>query len=213
MCPNVCRPLEDDSSAVVSQSKRIVPDSSGRMVASQESAEDLFVGESATQLDIFNKPQEPRSRKRKEMDEEIDVDELESLMSEEFFDEVPAEEGQPAQAAAFSLPEKKQETPFVGESSASKKQRVHLEEPRIVATPRGRSEKDSTQPTNSCGKHVSIKTQPVCSPESVAVQLRPSKPLRVENANSSSNILLFKDKTDSSPFEVKHHILFVLNSF
>lgn len=225
---NVLRPLEDDSSAVVSESKRLVLDPRGRMeaphnsasVASQESAADLFVRESAPWPEaVFNKPQEPRSRKRKEMDEEIDVDELESLMSEEFYHEAPAEERQPVQAAAtaFSLPQEKQEAPCVGDSSASKKQRVRLEGPRSGATPRGRGEKDSTPPTNSCRQNrqplVSIKTEPVLSPESVAVQLQPSKPLRVESASSSPNIWPCKDKSNSSSFEVKHQISLVVNSF
>lgn len=221
LCKNSCRPLEDDSSAAVSESKRLVLDSSGRMeaphtstsVASQESAADLFVGRSAPQPGpVLKKAEEPCSRKRKEMDAEIDVDELESLMSEEFFDEVPAENGRPVQAAAaaFSLPEKKQETPFVGESSASKKQRVHLGEPRSSTTPRGRSEKDSTPLTNSSRQNkqpfVSIKTEPVFSPEREAVRLESSKPLRVETDTSRPVILPVKDNDDGSLFEVKHHL-------
>lgn len=220
------RPLEDDSSAVVSESKRPVLESSGGMQAPDTSvtsrgaqrlpavtsAADLFVRESAPRPGAVSKKaqEEPRSRKRKEMDEEMDIDELESLMSEDFFDEAPAEKGQPAQAAAtaFSLTEKKQAPLFVGESSSSKKQRVHLEEPGSGATPRGRSEKDSTPPTNSNRENkqplVSIKTEPVRSPESRALQLESSKPLRVETANSSPNILPFEDNDDGSLIEVKH---------
>lgn len=228
LCQNSRRPLEDDSSAAVSESKRLVLDSRGRMeaphtstsVASQDSAADLFVQRSAPQpVAVLNKAPEPRSRKRKEMDEDIDVDELESLMSEDFFDEVPAAESQPVQAAAaaaaFNLPEKKQETPLGGESSVSKKQRVHLEEPRSGAKPRGCSEKDSTPPTNGSRQNkqpfVSIKTEPECSPERAAVQLESSRPLRVETANSSQNILPIKDNDDGSMFEVKHHFQFALN--
>lgn len=227
------RPLEDDSSAVVSESKRPVLESSGgtqapdtsvtsrgaqrlpavTSAASRESAADLFVRESAPRPGAVSKKaqEEPRSRKRKEMDEEIDMDELESLMSEDFFDAAPAEKGQPAQAAAttaFGLTEKKQAPLFVGESSSSKKQRVHLEEPGSGATPRGRSEKDSTPPTSSSRENkqplVSIKTEPVRSPESRALQLESSKPLRVETANSSPNILPFEDNDDGSLIEVKH---------
>lgn len=228
------RPLEDDSSAVVSESKRPVLESSGGMqapdtsvtskgaqrlpavtsAASQESAADLFVRESAPRpgADSKKAQEEPRSRKRKEMDEEIDMDELESLMSEDFFDEALAEKGQPAQAAAtgFSLTEKKQAPLFVGELSLSKKQRVHLEEPASGTMPRGRSEKDSTPPTNSSRENkqplVSIKTEPVCSPESRALQPESSKPLRVETANSSPNILPFEDNDDGSLIEVKHSL-------
>ncbi|XP_075868539.1 nibrin [Nelusetta ayraudi] len=213
---NKKRPLEDDSSAVASESKRPVLESSGGMrapdtsvtsrgaqrlpvvtsAASQESAADLFVRESAPRPGASSKKaqEEPRSRKRKEMDEEIDIDELESLMSEDFFDEAPAEKGQPAQAAAtaFSLTEKKQAPLFVGESSSSKKQRVHLEEPGSGAT---NSSRENKQPL------VSIKTEPVRSPESRALQLESSKPLRVETANSSLNILPFEDNDDGSLIE------------
>lgn len=224
---NKKRPLEDDPSAVVSEPKRPALESSGGMqapdtsvtsrgaqrlpavtsAASQESAADLFVRESAPRPGgVSEKAQEePRSRKRKEMDEDIDMDELESLMSEDFFDEAPAEEGQPAQATAFSLTEKKQAPLFVGKSSSSKKQRVHLEEPGSGATPRSRSEKDSTPPTNSSRENkqplVSIKTEPVRSPESQVLQLKSSKPLRVETANSSPNILPFQDNDDGSVIE------------
>lgn len=180
-------------------------------VASQESAADLFVRESAPQPGaVLKKAQEPHSRKRKEMDQEIDVDELESLMSEDFFDEMPAVDSQPAQAAAkaFTLAEKKQETPFVGESSASKKQRVHLKEPRSSTAPRGRWEKDSTPPTDSSRQSkqpfVSVKTEPVCSPESQAVPPESSKAFRVDAANSGPNNLPCKDNDDASLFEVNH---------
>lgn len=206
-------------SAVVSESKRLVLEPSGRTetrhdsasAASQESAADLFVQESARQS-VFNKSLEPPcSRKRKEMDQEIDVDELESLMSEEFFDESPSQGGQPAQAAAtaFSLPQKKQEAPIVGESSASKKQRVHLEEPRSCATPPSRSDKDWSPPRKNKQPLVSIKTEPVCSPESVAAQLGSSEALGVDSGKSSPNMSPLKDKSDS--FEVKHEISFDLD--
>lgn len=181
-------------------------------VTSQRSEADLFVPEPVPQPGaVFKKVQEePRSRKRKEMDEEIDMDELESLMSEDFFDEVPAEKGQPVQAAAtaFSLTEKKQAPLFVDESSSSKKQRFRLEEPGSSAAARGCLEKNTTPPTNSSRENkqplVSIKTEPVRSPESRALRLDSSKVLRVETANSSPAILPFEDNDNGSLIEVKH---------
>lgn len=147
--------------------------------------------------------EEPRSRKRKEMDERIDMDELESLMSEDFFDPAPAEEGQPVQAE-FSVKEKKQAPAFVGESSASKKQRVHLED----------GGKDWARPTNSSRGDkqppVPIKTEPVRSPESPAVHRESSKPPRVQTADSRPNILPFQDNDDASVIEVAHHFVVFL---
>lgn len=232
-CSHLCaksspaRPLEDDSSAVTSQSKRPVLESSGGMeapdtsftsrgaqrlpavtsAASQDSAADLFVRESAPRPGAVSKEarEEPGSRKRKEMNEEIDMEELESLMSEDIFDDALEEKGQPSQAAAaaattvFSLTEKKQAPLFVGESSASKRQRVHLEEP-------GSGAKGSNPPANSIRENkqplVSIKTEPVRSPEIRELKRESGKPLRA--ANSRPNISPMEDNDDGALIEVTH---------
>lgn len=217
--------MEDDSSAVTSQSKRPVLESSRgteapdtsftwrgaqrlpavTSPASQDSAADLFVRESAPRPGAVWKEaeEEPGSRKRKEMDEDIDMEELESLMSEDIYDDALEEKGQPSQAAeaaaAFSLTEKKQAPLFVGESSASKRQRVHLEEP-------GSAAKDSNPSANGVRENeqpqVSIKTEPVRSPEIREPQRDSGKALRT--ASSRPNISPKEDSDDGSLIEVTH---------
>lgn len=69
------------------------------------------------------------------MEEEIQMDELETIMSEdmEYFDEPPSDAGQQAQPAKHSSAEKKDIVPF----SVSKKQRVTLEENGASKRPQG----------------------------------------------------------------------------
>lgn len=187
------RPLEDDPSAAASEPKRPVMDSpgslgaphtsvmargAGRPPAVTESIADMLVPESGPRPGSFPKEaeEEPCSRKRKEMDQDMNMDELESLMSEDFFDEAPADAGQPAP----------------GQSSA-KKQRHHLEEPGRGATLQGRSESYSAPLTKSRRQNeqplVSVKTEPMHSPESAVAQPESSRACRAESSTSGPDTL------------------------
>lgn len=88
------------------------------------SAADLFGGQSEAHSDWVSHAahKEPQSRKRKQMDEEIQMDELESIMSEDMdcFDKPPSEKAQHAQMIIHS-------STYTVEAS-SKRQRVHLGE-------------------------------------------------------------------------------------
>lgn len=227
---------EDDSSAVLSESKRPVLESPGSMqppntsitfkeaqrvptatsAASQWSGVDLFVGHLEPQPGTVSHAvhEEPLSRKRKEREEEIQMEELESLMSEDVFDEEPADKSHQPQPAPLSLTERKQASQFVADSSASKRQRVHLEEDGSSRTPQGYSTNDSaSQKNNSKGNRqhiVSIKTEPALSPESRTVHQESSKPFRASSANTGQNIIPFEDNDDASLIEVKIIFQFVL---
>lgn len=93
-----------------------------------DSAADLFPGHwDRASLSV---QEEPKNRKRKEMEENIEMDELESIMSVDmdFFDELPAAKSPQAQTLTQSSHEKKANIDAVETASASKRQRLHFEE-------------------------------------------------------------------------------------
>lgn len=175
------RPLEDEPSAVMSQPKRPVseqfnsmqaPNTSatsketGRVAAATPSgsASGLYVGHSAAQAARASGTvqQEPWSRKRKEMEAEIRMDELESIMSEDMdcFDEPPSDEGQQAQPTKQSSAEKN----LADIVPVSKKQRVTLEENGTSKRPQGGLGKEtaSVKSSHIAEQHiVSVKTEQV----------------------------------------------------
>ncbi|KAM9723169.1 nibrin [Menidia menidia] len=139
------RPLEDEPSAATSEPKRPVPDSSVMVQApntlsipqnipplsvsgpsavsltAPESPADLLVGQSE------GLTKEPRSRKRKEMEEQLQLEELESIMSEDmdcFEDSLQSNQGQEQQLMAPSLAKQKHAAKA---SSTCKRQRVDEE--------------------------------------------------------------------------------------
>lgn len=179
--------------------------------ASQWSEVDLFVGHSEPQSGV---QEEPLSRKRKEMEEEIQMDELESLMSEDVFDEEPADKSHQPQPATLSSTERKQASQFVADSSASKRQRVHLEENGSSRTLQGCSTNDSASQKNNSKENrqhiVSIKTEPALSPESRPVHQEFNKAFRASSANTGQNIIPFEDNDDASLIQVKIIFQFVL---
>ncbi|XP_014839963.1 PREDICTED: nibrin [Poecilia mexicana] len=146
---NKKRPLEEESSDIMSAPKRPAPESSasskdtnslgvskkmpslpleGPSAVSEtplESASDLFSGR-AERLE-----EEPRSRKRKEMEEEvIKMEELESIMSEDMDylgDESPSGHGQKEEVTVRRGLAKQMQSSHTVESSA-KKQRVYQEQ-------------------------------------------------------------------------------------
>lgn len=227
---------DDDSSAVLSESKRPVLESPGSMqppntsvtfkeaqrittatsAASQWSEVDLFVGHSEPQSGTVSSAvqEEPQSRKRKGMEEEMQMDELESLMSEDIFDEEPADKSHQLQPVTLSLTERKQASQFVADSSASKRQRVHLEENGSSRTPQGCSTNDSVSQKNNSKENrqhiVSIKTEPGLSSESRTVHQEFSKPFRASSANTGQNIIPFEDNDDASLIEVRIIFQFIL---
>ncbi|XP_054477410.1 nibrin [Anoplopoma fimbria] len=164
---------------------------------SHGSAVDLFVGRSEAQSDRVSHAvqEEPRSRKRKEMEEEIQMDELESLMSEEmdFFDEQPSgNQGQQAQLSTLSSTEQTQSLNTVEASTSSKRQRVHLEENVKNQRPQVGLEKEKKHKSD---QHVvTIKTGQVHPPEYKTTKnessTRPS-------ASTSKDIEPFEDEGPS----------------
>ncbi|XP_074538980.1 nibrin [Halichoeres trimaculatus] len=145
---NKKRPLEDELSTVMSEPKRPILDSSTRLqkpqsskeahsgservpaAASPESAADLFVGLPQAESDRVSHciQEKQRSTKRKEMEADISMEELESIMSEDMdcFDEQPSvSEGH--QSMRLSSVKQKQNLNTVEASSASKRQRIHVE--------------------------------------------------------------------------------------
>ncbi|PWA23805.1 hypothetical protein CCH79_00011010, partial [Gambusia affinis] len=142
------RPLEEESSDVMSAPKRPAPESSisskdtnslrvskkmpslpleGPSAVSEtplESVSDLFSGRAE------HLAEEPRSRKRKEMEEEIKMEELESIMSEDMDylgDESPSSHGQKEKVMVHHGLAKQKQSSHTVESS-TKKQRVHQEQ-------------------------------------------------------------------------------------
>lgn len=189
---NKKRPLEDELFAVTSEPKRPALESatsketssrSGRVpAATPGSAADLFSGRSEAQSDrvSHNVQEEPQSRKRKEMEAEISMDELESLMSEDMdFDEQPSHnQGQEAQLVMRSSTEQKRGSNTVEASSSNKRKRVHLEESR----------------KNQTDQHiVSIKTEQVHPSEYQTTNHESSKPAQVSSASTSTDIQPFDD--------------------
>lgn len=210
--------MEDEPSAIVSEPKRPVLESSisiqapNTSVTSKEtyrvpaatsqaplgSAADLFVGQSEAQsVRVSHTVQvEPQSRKRKEMEAEIRMDELESIMSEDMdcFDEPPSDKGQQAQPITHSSTEKKQGLDNVEALSASKRQRVHLKENGTNKRPQGGLEKESKNNRQKSEQHiVSIKTEQVNPLEYRTTYHESSKAPEVSSATTSKNIEPFED--------------------
>lgn len=165
------RPVPEPSNSLWAPNTSVTPKETGRVAAATPpappgAAAGLYVGRSAAQAARASRPvqQEPWRRKRKEMEAEIQMDELESIMSEDMdcFDEPPSDEGQQAQPTKHSSAEKKRAdvVPF----SASKKQRVALEENGTGKRPQGDLGKESASITSSriTEQHiVSVKTEKV----------------------------------------------------
>ncbi|XP_060905408.1 nibrin [Labrus mixtus] len=187
---NKKRPLEDDLSAVMSEPKRPVLESSSRIqkqhssvesssrservpaVTSQESAAALFVvPPKAESHRVSHSIQDgPRSGKRKEMEAEIQMDELESIMSEDmdFFDEPPSgKRVEQARSVTTSSTEQKHFVNTGTTSSISKRQRINVEEHERIERPQTSLQEESgskMQHNKPSGNRTSIKTEQV-SPE------------------------------------------------
>lgn len=136
---SLVRPLQDE--LFMSEPKRAAldspvsvgsPNASDSRKANLDSAADLFPGHSEGGRDSFSPSvqAEQNNRKRKGMEEEnIEMDELESIMSLDMddFDELPADENRQDQTLMQSSCEKKGSRDTVEAASASKRQRLHFE--------------------------------------------------------------------------------------
>ncbi|CAJ1062239.1 nibrin [Xyrichtys novacula] len=215
---NKKRPLEDELSAVMSEPKRPLLESSNSLqkpqsskeTASgsgsegvsaapfQESAADLFVGLPQAESDKVSHSiqAEPRSRKRKEMVAEIPMDELESIMSEvmDDFDEQPSvNKGQQAM-------KQKQDYDTVETSSTSKRQRVHVGENGTDKRPWAGLEKESDsqlKPNKTTDtKAITIKTEQVSPSEYRASNhesIKPPEGPQMKTASTSKETQPFKN--------------------
>ncbi|XP_070822387.1 nibrin [Chaetodon trifascialis] len=214
------RPLEDELFAVVSEPKRPVLESSIGMQAPNTSATskdaytcsdrvpaatsqtppgssaDLFGERSAAQSHRASLAvqEQPQSRKRKDMEAEIQMHELESIMSEDMdsFDEQPSDnQGQRAQPVMHTSAGKKQ---VMNTLPSSKRQRVHLEEDATNKKPQAGLKKESGYHSNHSQKSeqhiISIKTEEDDPSEQRKSYQESSK---VSSASTSKNIEPFDD--------------------
>lgn len=210
------RPLDDDPFAVTSEPKRPLLESSiserapntsvpfkdkyshsDRVPSATSqtplgSAVDLFERRSGAQSDRVSHPvqEEQRSRKRKEMEAEIQIDELESIMSEDFdcFDEQPSDyKAQPI----------KQGLGNVEASSSSKRQRVQLEKNVTNKWSQVGLEKESTSHRNESEKSVkhifSVKKELDNDLEYGSTYHESSKRPQASSASRSKNLDPFED--------------------
>ena len=165
------------------------------------SAADLFGGGSGAQSERVSDTvqEEPQNRKRKEMEAEIQEDELEFLMSEDmdFFDEQPSgNQGQQAQPKVSSST-KQQGVNNVEASSSSKRPRVQPEENGNKPRPEVGLQKESSSNKNQTTEQhvVSIKTAQIDPVEYKAPSHEFSKP-----PQASSAITHLKPSNDSELF-------------
>nr|XP_019949080.1 PREDICTED: nibrin isoform X1 [Paralichthys olivaceus] len=193
---NKKRPLDDDFSDVMSEPKRPVQASSvSRMLApntsvtSKEtssrsdrlpaatsqtplrSGADLFAGRSEDRVSHAAQ-EEPQSRKRKEMEAEIQMEDLESIMSEDmdFFDEPPSgKQGQHAQPKWQSSTGQKQDYNMEEAPTSSKRQCIHAEDSEANRRPlENKSGSHKNQSKQSEQFIVSIKMEKVDPSENSA---------------------------------------------
>lgn len=209
---NKKRPLEDEFFTVMSEPKRPVLESYiskqalNTSVTSKEtysltdkvpaatsqttlvSEDNLFTGLSSTAQE------KPQSRKRKEMEAEIEMEELESIMSEDMDcidEQLSGNRGQQAGLIMQSSAEQKPGLTTLEASSLSKRQRVHREENGSNQRPKDGLEKDQRQKPE---QHVvSIKTEQVHPSQYRKTNQESSKLPPMSSASTSKNIQPFED--------------------
>ncbi|KAM9852392.1 nibrin [Aulostomus maculatus] len=171
---NKKRPLEDELSAVMSEPKRLALD-----------APDAAHGEL-------------RSRKRKEMEEEMEIHELESFMSEDMdcFDEQPPG----SELRAHSSAQHKEAMTTMEASFPSKRLRLSQEEPEITNQwPQEGLEKEPSTNKNQdpkTGRHiVSVKPEQLHSSELKNINHESSK--AASSTNRDRNFQPFEDDHES----------------
>lgn len=189
---NKKRPLDDEFSAAMSEPERSVLQAQASNSSSSfkpDTAVDLFTRQSEAA------PEEPRSKKRKEMEEEICLEELESLMSEDMdsFDEPPADENPlKANAASTSSTKHKQGSRSEESESSSKRKKVHQEDSALKQKQRSKVdlEKESSfQKNPSKPLPVSVKSEPLHMADSMTT----AKPPQRTSASANKKITAFDD--------------------
>ncbi|KAG7242246.1 hypothetical protein INR49_024292 [Caranx melampygus] len=158
--------------------------------------------ESGVDLFTHTGQQVPQGRKRKEMEENIKLEELEILMSEDMdlFDEQPsAKERQQAQLTEKSSAEQKQSFNVVKTSSSSKRQCLHVEDGDTNQRRESGSHKNQSQKSE---QHIiSIKTEPMDPSEHITTNHEPSKPSIVSSASKGGKDILPFEEDEASFIE------------
>uniref|UniRef100_A0A1A7YK44 Nibrin n=1 Tax=Iconisemion striatum TaxID=60296 RepID=A0A1A7YK44_9TELE len=198
------RPLEDDLSAAMPEPKRTAPESpvseqnsstvskempSGALRSPPAVPETLL----ESHADLFVRRSEPPSRKRKEIEEALEIEELESIMSEDmdgFDDDLPTNPVQQEQPVLQRSAKQKKSSDVA--ESLSKRQRVHVDE--HATRPQVDLKKESGLPKKQEGRselHVdAVKTERLTEPltakppeTSAACFSQNTKPLEEEDAS------------------------------
>lgn len=190
------RLLEDDLSAVMSEPKRPVPESfittqdlNTSSVPKQMPSVPLrgppAVSETPldSPADLFQsevRPEKPQSRKRKEVEEDIPMEELESIMSMDidgFDDILSCNPSQQEQLKVHGLAQQNQGTA----ESSSKRQRISQKEngtsrqnPEVDLKKKSNFQQDKREQAEQ--RKVSVKTEPLQVTENLRNQLESSKP-------------------------------------
>lgn len=178
------------------------PNNSDAQKLPLDSAADLFPGQSERWKDSFSlsMQEEPNNRKRKEMEENIEMDELESIMSldMDLSDELPPVKSQQAQKLMQSSHEKKHSVDTREASSASKRQRLHFED----GTDRRQQcdVKKENKSENPEQPAVSIKTEDPHLSESSSTYGESSKHPQISSSTRDMNRKAFED------VEVRHYL-------
>ncbi|KAF7669724.1 hypothetical protein LDENG_00146990 [Lucifuga dentata] len=193
------RPLEEELSALMSEPKRAALAETAPATRTQSplvSGADLFMVRSETLSDrtSHTAQEELQGRKRKEMEAEIEMEELESIMSEDMdcFDEhISASQTQQAQIKDWKSAGQKQALNTAEPSSSNKRQRLHSEDNgRPNLKPQGDQEKVSGSTSNKCKnteeQMSSFKSQQLQATENRTTNQMSSK-LRVEMSSNKNH--------------------------
>ncbi|XP_037532886.1 nibrin [Nematolebias whitei] len=205
---NKKRPLDDDLSAVMSEPKRAVPESfittqdlNTSSVPKQMPSLTLRSPPAVSETpldspaDLFQsevRPEKPQSRKRKEVEEDIQMEELESIMSMDidgFDDILPSNQSQQEQVKVHSLAK-----PNLGTvESSSKRQRISQREngtsrqnPEVDLKNKSNFQQDTKEQSEQ--RKVSVKTEPLQVTENLRNKHESSKP------GTSKNTKPFEDE-------------------
>lgn len=213
------RPLEDEPSTITSEPKRTILESSTSIPntsappketytvpaatsqAALGSTVDLFGGQSEAHSDRLSHAahKEPQSRKRKQMNEVIQMDELESIMSEDmdWFDESPSEKAPQAQMIIHSSTDineasSKRQRVHLGENGTKKMQQPQQQQPQQQQSSERESSSFKNNNPKSAQQTVSVTKEKVQS-EYVTAYHECSKPPQASSTTASTNAEPFDD--------------------
>lgn len=213
LCILCCRPLEGDLSAAMSEPKRAVPESfittqdlntssAPKQMPSLRSPPAVSETPLDSPADLFQsevRPEKPQSRKRKEVEEDIQMEELESIMSMDidgFDDILPSNQSQQEQLKVHALAKQNHGT---GESS-SKRQRISRREngtsrqtPEVDLKNNSNFQQDKREQSEQ--SKVSIKTEPLQVTENLRNIHESSKPGTSKNTKPFEDAASFIEVT------------------